>query len=111
MHPHPLACPAPASGILEVVQLIVAELGPALSGTAPTVGVEETEEDARFLAEERKLKLTQAVDVLHGIVTPAASEAELQAKVQKLCSFAADPATAFILDYDDIKHAHVPLAL
>jgi hypothetical protein len=30
---------------------------------------------------------------------------------QALCDFATDPTTIFLLEYDDIKHAHVPMGI
>lgn len=93
-----------AACIAEVVRLIVAELGPVLSGETPKPPeVDETAEDISFMAEERKIKLTQAVDVLQKVVG-ADDWDNLVAEMQKLITFATEATTTFLLTYDDIKH-------
>ena len=94
-----------AGCIEEVVRLITMEMGPVLSGEAPHApDADETEDDAAFMAKERKIKLSAAIEVLQRVVA-APDWDTLEVALQKLVEFAADPTTTFLLQYDeDVKH-------
>jgi hypothetical protein len=92
-----------ASCIEDVVKLITTEIGPVLSDEAPKPHSDETAEDAGFMATERKLKLNGAVDVLQKVIASKDWDG-LQVALNDLCAFVKDPTTAFLIDYDDVKH-------
>lgn len=99
-----------ANCIEEVVDLVVAELEPVVTGVAPhPADIPESAEDAEFVAAERRLKLDEGIVALRAVAN-AKGRDELHNALQALIKFASDPKTLFMLEYDDIKHPRCCIA-